>query len=450
MTNQLSRRQFLTLVGAAGATTALAACQVATPVSPTGAADAAPAAAGDAITVRYLTPSWASTQDRRPERQIAFRAVLDSFNDQYADEGYQVEEVVFDGDSVAITQAIEDDTVESFWFNHSEYASRANAGQLVNLSEYDADINEFFPFVQETMQSVDGNVYALWHNTDTPLYYYNSQQIGSPPQTWSQVEELCQQVRQEQGGSTYAYTHPFVGWIQMNSGLYLSLGGEYVNEEGAPVAFEPENRQIWNDMFSYYIGLVENDLIPASAVANDQTQQMPDVYAGDVYSFAGNSNFHVRQLQPNLPEEEYASWSATPLPIPDAADPTFPNLYQAGGWIIGAVASGDPDREAAAAAWTLHATNARSLANTCKAGAWIPTRPAIIADDPFYADDAFAQVTLAALDQGHVVPLEPIFIPMATAIQTALTRAASGEVDIETALEDAAAETQREYEALGS
>ncbi len=162
----------------------------------------------------------------------------------------------------------------------------------------------------------------------------------------------------------------------MNTGLYLSLGGEYVNEEGAPVAFEPENCQVWNDMFSYYndmfsyyIGLVENDLIPASAVANDQTQQMPDVYAGDIYSFAGNSNFHVRQLQPNLPEEEYANWSATPLPIPDAADPAFPNLYQAGGWIIGAVASGDPEREAAAAAWTLHATNGRSLANTCKAGA---------------------------------------------------------------------------------
>jgi ABC-type glycerol-3-phosphate transport system substrate-binding protein len=53
---------------------------------------AAPAAAQDGDTVvRFLVPQWASSEDRRIERQIAFQAVIDAFND--ADNGMRVEEI---------------------------------------------------------------------------------------------------------------------------------------------------------------------------------------------------------------------------------------------------------------------------------------------------------------------------------------------------------------------
>ncbi len=432
----ISRRKFMQMALALGGGTLTASNLINV---------AATLAQGDGVTVRFLTNQWSSTQDRRTERQIAFRGVIDTFNDRYAEQGIQVEEIVFDGNPATLTQEIEAGNADSYWFNHSETAVRAQAGHSMDLTPFmDGEIGEFFDWVQDTV-TVDGQVVNLWHNTDTPLYYYNTAKILEPPQTWSQVREVAQRIRDEEGGNKYAFTHPFVGWLQMNSGLYIALGGEYVDEMGAPIAFEPENRAIWEMMFEYYIGLVNDDLIPPAAVANDQIQQLPDVYAGNVYSFAGNSNHHIRQLEPNLPPDEYALWSAVPLPYPDEAGMGY---YQAGGWNIAAVPVDDEATAAAAAAWVLHATGERAVANTCKAGGWIPTRPAILAEDPFYAEDHFALVTLQALENGHVVPLAPIFNPMRVAIETALGRAASGDATIGEALDDAAAETQREYDAL--
>lgn len=444
---KLSRREFLRLAAVASAGAMLAAC--ATPEmtpEPTEETPGDTAPPPSPVAVRYLVNQWASTVDRRVERQVAFRSVIDSFDAKFDDQGWSVEEIPFDGNTVTLTQEIEAGNIDAFWYNRAEYGTRLEAGQLVDLSEVlDGGEEEFFDYVTEMLLSINGTIASLWHNTDTPLYYYNTEMIPDPPETWNDVIAVCERVRNDEGGDKYAFTHPFVGWTQMNSGMFVALGGEYVDQNGAPIAFEPDNREIWEYMFGYYVGLLEDDLIPPAAVANDQIQQLPDVYAGNVYSFAGNSNHHTRQLQPNIPPEEYEKWSAEPLPYPDNADN---GRYEAGGWMIGAAATGDGARQEAAAQWVLHACNPTSLAVTCKAGGWIPTRPNVMAEDPFYREDHFAQVTLAALENGYVVPLAPIYSPMTTAINTALSRAATGEASIEDALTEAAAEVDREYAAI--
>ena len=403
------------------------------------------AQSSEPVTVRFLTPLWASTRDRRVERQIAFTSVIEAFNDRYAAQGIQVEEVISDENPVTITQEMDAGNVDAAWINHSLYPNHLLAGQLVDLAPYlSGEAGEFFPWTDAALRGVNGTLAGLWHNTDTPLFYYNSETITEPPRTWSEVTALAEAFRAD-NPREYALTYPFVGWQQMNTGMYEVLGGTWFAEDGSPIMLNETNRAIWARMFGFYLDLLERELIPASAVANDQVQQMPDVYAGTVHAFAGNSNFHFRELQPNLPEEEYAKWRAVPLPYPDEADQ---GRYQAGGWVIAPVATGDAAREAAAAAWTLHATGYRALRNTCRAGSWIPTRPAILAEDPLYAEDPFAQVTLAALEQGHVVPLNPLIGTALLAIDNALSEVASGQASLEAALEAAALEVQREYEAL--
>jgi len=432
----LSRRDFLKNLGIGGAGLAAA-----------GLVDLSRAYAqnGEEIVVRYLVPSWASTRDRRRERQVAFRGVVESFNERFADQGIRVEEIVGDGNPLTITQEIEAGNVDAIWFNHGNFQNRYNSGQLVDLSQYEAQVGEFFDFVQDTITTEDGAIAALWHNTDTPLYYYDTTKIETPPTTWSELRELAQRIRDEEGGSKYAYVTPFVGWFQMNMGMYTALGGTMVDDDGAPIAFTNENLDIWQQVFEHSVTLIRDDLIPASAVSNNQSQMLPDVFAGNVYSFTGNSNLHIRELQPNLPPDEYENWAAAKLPHPDELED---GLYVAGGWGIGAVNSDDEARNAAAAAWVIHATNSSAMANTCLAGGWIPTRPAILAEDPFYEEDSFAQVTLEALESGWVVPTAPIFVPMWQALDAAVQRAATGEVTIAEALLEAEAETQRAYEAL--
>jgi multiple sugar transport system substrate-binding protein len=381
------------------------------------------------------------------ERQVAFRSVIDSFNAEFANRGWSVQEVVADDVAANTTADIEAKSVDAYWFNYGDYANRARAGQLMDLKPYlEGAEAEFFPWIQDTYNSLgDGKVYALWHNTDTPLYYYNTEKIPTPPATWSELVALAEKVRAEEGGDKYAFVHPYVGWIQMNAGLYEGLGGKFVDDAGAPVLFEESNLAILKPMLQHYVDLIQKNLIPESAIANNQQQMMPDVYAGNVYSFAGNSNYHIRQLKPNLPPEEYAKWSAVPLPRPDGASEA---KYVAGGWMIGAVPTDNPAMAEAAAAWVKHATNGISQANTNKAGGWIPTRPAILEEDQFFKTDPIAQTTLKALGDGYVTPLAPIFAPMVGFVETALQRAAKGEQSLDDALKQAETETVAEYEAI--
>jgi len=432
----LSRRDFLKTLGVGGASLAVANL---TSLSRT------LAQSDDEIVVRYLTHSWASSRDRRSARQVAFRGVIDSFNAQFADQGIRVEEVVGDGNPVTITQEIEAGNANAIWFNHGQFLNRFNAGQLVDLSQYGAQIGDFFDFADGVMSTPDGAVAAMWHNTDTPLFYYDTTKIATPPSTWAELVEMAAAVRADEGGNTYGFVTPFVGWFQMNFGMYSALGGTLVDENGAPTAFTPENLEIWRGIFEHYVSLVQDDLIPASAIGNAAGQTLPDVFAGNVYSFYGNSNLHIRELQPNLPAEEYANWAAVPLPTPAGAEGA---RYVVGGWGIGAVDSGDEATNAAAAAWAIHATKQSAMANTCLAGGWIPTRPEILATDPFYADDAFAQTTLGALQDGWVVPSVPIFTPMWQAFDVAIQRAASGDATIDEALATAEEEINAAFEGL--
>jgi maltose-binding protein MalE len=112
------------------------------------------------------------------------------------------------------------------------------------------------------------------------------------------------------------------------------------------------------------------------------------------------------------------------------------------------VPNSDPDVATAAATWVIHATNEASQSVTNKAGVWIPTRSAILESDPFYKTDPFIQTTLKALQNGHVVPLDPIWAPMSAAIQTALTNVVTNKMTLDEALKQANETTMKEYAAL--
>lgn len=459
---KLSRRDFLLLSGSAAAGTLLAACQpqviretvevekivretVEVEVEKQVQVTPTPAPI-EAVAVNFYTTRWASTQDRRPERQVAFRSVIESFNAVYADKGWTVNEVVFEGDDATLTQEMEAGRVDAMWFDFGTYGIRKTAGHLLDMSPVlGAGIDDFFPWVKDTLLSIDGQVGALWHNTDTPLLYYKTDKISDPPETWTQVNEVCQRIRDQEGGNKYALSPVFVGWTQTTSGMFVALGGKYVDESGAPVAFEPAYLDIWKYILQWHIDLLKNDLIPAAAANWDQGGVQTEIFAGNLYGGYENSNFHIRELKPTVSEEEYALWSAVPLPYPDEAQH---GIYQAGGWMVGPVALGNPAAAEAAVAWTIHATNPQSMAITNKAGGWIPTRPAVLEADPFYAQDSYAQTTLAALNNGYVIPLAQIYTPMILAIEVGLQRVAANEVDIDQALMDAQAETMREWEAL--
>lgn len=400
---------------------------------------------GDEITVRYLVPQWASSQDRRAERQIAFQSVIDTFELKYPN--VNLEEVTYDGSQVTAAQELASGNVDAIWINNFWYAEWQAQGYFADLTPYMEEGTEeaFFDWTIDTLRSVNGELGGLWHNTDTPLYFYRSDVLPTPPATWGELRAAAEAFKEE-NPAQYLYTTPVANWFQTNAGMYVALGGELVDENGAPVLFEEGNREIWEDMFAFYVGLAEDDLMPSEAAVNDHNSQMPLMYAGDVMSFVGNNNMHIRALAPNLPPGEFELWASAPLPHPDAAEQ---GLYVAGGWVIALVAQDDPAQQEAAANWVLHATDFNALRDTNKAGGWVPTRPAVIQEDSFYADDPFMQTTLTSLNEGGWVrPFAPIIGVINEQISVAMASALSGERTIDEALDAAEDIIMSEYEAL--
>lgn len=433
MTNKtkLSRRSFLKLSTGAVAGLTLGS----TPFS-------ALAQNADGINVRYVVPQWASSSDRRAERAIAFRSVVDLFNARHAPN--TVSEILGTGDVIGISQNLDNGDGDAYWVEKTWYVDWQAQGRFADLSQYlpEGEEDKFFPVTTEYLRSVNGELGALWHNTDTPLFYYNTALIDSPPTTWEELIAWAAEWRETNGN--YAFTLPYQNWMQMFGGNLERLGGSWVDDSGAPALFE--SRDLLVRLLQPFVDLVQNDLVPSEAVLNGHNDQMPLVYTGDAASFFGNSNLHIRALQPNLPPEEYSNWAATTLPYPEELTDQQ-RAYTVGGWVIAVARNeNDPEREAAAAQWVMHATNATSIAVTTKAGGWVPTRPEILENDPFYSEDTIMQTTLAALNEhGYVPPAAPAYQIAFTAIGEALQVAASGQSSLDDALNAAEERINREY-----
>jgi len=406
---------------------------------------AGPAAlAQSQVTVRYLVPQWASSQDSRVERQIAFQSVIDSFHLTYPQ--YRLEQIVGPGSQVSIAQALADGTIDAAWINHAWYAEWQAAGLFADLTPYLREGTEdaFFDWTIDALRSVDGRLGALWHNTDTPLLFYDTTVIPEAPTTWSELRATAERVFVETG--KYGISFPMRNFTQFTMGMFHAVGGEVFDAEGRPVAFEGDNRAHLARIFDFYRDLYLTGLAPAASAGANHNEHMPPVYAGDVVAAVSNNNAMTRYLRPNLPPDEVENWSAAPLPHPDEADA---GRYVAGGWAVALVAQpDDPEREAAAAAWIQHMTDVAALRDTNKAGGWVPTRPGVIEADPFYANDPFMVTTVTALNEGgYVVPFDPLYPVVTTAINEAIAQVVSGQLTTAEALDVAAETVQREYEA---
>ena len=405
---------------------------------------AALAQSGERVTVRYLVPQWASSRDTRIERQIAFQSVIDSFHLRYPN--YRLEQVIGPGSQVSISQALAEGDVDAIWVNHAWYADWQAAGFFADLSDHLSEGAEaaFFDWTIDALRSVDGRLGGLWHNTDTPLYFYNTEYIDEAPTTWSEKRALAERVFVDTG--RYGISYPIRNWAQYNMGMFVALGGEIFDADGRPVLFEGDHRERLEQIFDHYATVYDLGFAPASSAAANHDQQMPPVYAGDVVAMVSNNNAMLRYLQPNLPPDEVANWSAAPLPHPDGAEA---GRFVAGGWVIALVARpDDPEREAAAAAWIEHMTDVAAQRDTNKAGGWVPTRPDVLEADPFYADDPFMVTTVDALAAGGwVVPFDPLYPVIVTALNEAIADVATGQATVAQALAAAEAAVMREFEA---
>ena len=397
------------------------------------------------VTIRYLVPRWASSIDHRIERQVAFQSALDLFRARFPQ--VQLVEVVSSaGDyRVDIAQQLEGGTVDAVWVDHIWYGEFQAAGYFVDLLPHlsEAELGEFYPWTIEALRSVNDELGALWHNTDARIYFYDSSRVPTPPKTWSEVEALCAEVQAGSPGS-FPIAYSLLDLSHLH-GIFIELGGRHIDDEGRPVVFEGENREHMTRIVTWFKDMVDQGCIPRAATVWNEPDIMPQVFTGEILSFVANSNFHIRQLAPNLPADEFAHWRATVVPRPDEVEA---NRTWSGGWVVAAVDNGDEARARAAVEFVKHVTGFDAMRATTKAGGWNPVRSAIMDQDPYYAENRFAVATNEALETSSTLPLVPIVPIVNDEIRRAFTAVTSGEAELDEAFDRAHAVMQQEYQRL--
>ncbi|NCC63776.1 MAG: extracellular solute-binding protein [Spirochaetia bacterium] len=406
-----------------------------------------PSAEEQQVTIRFLVPRWASTQDVRIERQVAFQSVIDTFEAQYPN--VKVEEVVSSASSydMDVVNQIVDGTVDVVWINSPLYPTLQEQGRFVNLKPLlkAGDDSDFFGWTFDALQSVNGELGGLWHNTDVRLFFYRSDLIKEPVKTFDELIAVSRNLKQSNPEiSPVFFTLAHTDFMTHTWGNYIALGGTALDASGRPIVLEGKNRTYWEKIFTTYKAMYDERLLHESAIVAREAGAVPLLLSGSLASFIANSNYGVREITAKLPAEEASKWKASLLPgFADAQGKSV-----SGGWVLSARKNSNKAVETAAANFVLHATSTASQRNVNKAGGWTPTRTSVFSSDPFFENDPYMVVANEALKTSEVRPLVPIMPIITAELTKALGSYVSGRSTLDRALNDAQTIIQEEYKAL--
>lgn len=78
---------------------------------------------------------------------------------------------------------------------------------LQPVDEYvsEAHLNDYFPFVREGMANNDGQVVAIWPETDARGLYYRTDLVPDPPETWEELINSASEISAEEDIAGYLF-----------------------------------------------------------------------------------------------------------------------------------------------------------------------------------------------------------------------------------------------------
>lgn len=403
-----------------------------------------------AIKIRYYVDRGWTTFSQDRNRQRAFAQIIDQFVQAYPHihiEQHVSRQRSAGGYITDLNQIIDTGFADVAWINNEDYAYYTKQGYLLDLTPYISDAEEaaFFNWATQGLRQVNGTLSALWQTTDTPLFYYRTDLIPEPPRTWSDLKRLGRDFKAKHPDK-HAFMYPLTHWVQINGGMFMAMGGRYVDDDGRPIFAEGENRDILRQMFTFFVSLIEEDLIPADSGLHNHHTKMAMVFKHKVAGYAGNSNSHIKHLQYAFSPEEFARWSAVALPHPDGVKD---GNYVVGGWMIAPLSSGDPVRESAAIQFALAITGREGIRIANEVTGNLPTRPDIIESSDYYSRNRFFTVALDALNRGGVVlPMVPIFPMIGDALADAITAATTFRLSVDEAIDQARYRVMQQYDEM--
>ncbi len=295
---------------------------------------------------------------------------------------------------------------------------------------------DFYPAYREYVSGEDGNMRALFWNTDVRPLWYRKDLVDEPPKTWSELITKANKIMEENPevntgflttGGRYENT-AFDLW-----GTYWAHGGKLVNEDGRPVFFEGENRQKMLDVLKLVEELVDSGVMPrrVSSLASGQDLDAAISSANPVFTL--NGNWHYGSLRDLMGEEEFEKkWAVAKPPAFEGDTP----VIGAGGWTYGVFAEDERKRRLAFSfIWHVYG-NFEGMAKVNFGGKWLPTRESVTKDYAPFKEDPFMDQFTDQLKLSQLRPGFEIYPDISRAFQVAFGEIVSGTKSPEQALED--------------
>ncbi len=323
---------------------------------------------------------------------------------------------------------------------------------LEPLNDYVDDIDDFFPFVRETAVR-DGDLLAAWKYTGCRCLYYRQDILdtyndGDPPTTWDELLTVGQDIAANE--DMEAFMIPLSSALA-NLPYYWSAGGELLDEAGAPVLGDEQNRQALTSALQFVGELVDTGVTPQRVASIEEIEVLPrEGRAGNLAMFVGNNDQIERNIKnpieadDEVPDDRWERWRVAKIPRPADGKHTT----GVGGWTEGTFRQGDSDGATAMKEFIAKFVEPESMGRYCEAAALLPTRESVFDDSDLYDPDTPYQNQFREfLQDGVARPARPIYSTIASEYLVAIENVVTGQSEPGEAADTMITNVEDEYEA---
>jgi multiple sugar transport system substrate-binding protein len=313
---------------------------------------------------------------------------------------------------------------------------------LQPIGEYVSEerLNDYFPFVREGMTNNDGQVVAIWPETDVRGLYYRTDLVSEPPKTWDELVETASRISEETDLAGYLFpAGRGEGTTFSMLPFFWAQGGKLIDENGRPVFAEGQNREYMLNILRFFERLIESGASPQKVTQFRTLGEFNSEVAARAVAMFPGGNWQKQMFYDILPEEEADKWEIAPFPQVREGI----NSSGSGGWAWGFFTSDETKQKAAV-------DLVRSVYENPKwheiAGP-LPSWKSAYEEYEYFAENKYAQQFAEFLEFSNARPGLPIYTTISSEMQVAVSEVVTGQSEPEAALDTAWNNVMQEYNA---
>jgi len=401
-------------------------------------------------TSTFYTP--VESESDQPAAAPALKAQHEAWAENHPDHRIDVEYPAFgEWKNNLLTRAAEGDPPDGSTLDSKWVADFYQYLQPLNDHVDDGAVDDFFPFVRETAMQ-DGDLLAAWKYTGCRCLYYRQDVLdryndGDPPETWEALVSVGQDIVENEDMEAYMFQS---STALANLPYFWSLGGELVDEEGAPALSEDDNRAALVGALEFIRDLVDTGVTPRRVASVEEVETLPrEGRAGNLAMFVGNQDQIERNIRnpiqedDDVPDDQWERWKVAKIPRPADGEHTT----GVGGWTDGAFAEGDGEDAAAMKEFIAKFAEPEPMARYCATTGFLPTRESVYDLDAYDPDSPYLDQFREFLQDGVARPAYPIYSTIESEYVVAIENVVVGDSDPESAADTMIDRVDEEYEA---